>query len=309
MVNDKNNLTAWVEAYLFEGSSLSQKLLSSLLLPLTLLYCLVIWFKKQTASLYFPPIPVISIGNLTVGGSGKTPVTIELARRHPRSAVVLRGYGRSSKGLLVIKDREKILEDVTKSGDEAMVYAQALPNALVIVAEDRIEGIEKAHEMGAEVVFLDDGHSKYHIHKLDILIRPWPEPKNRFCLPSGAYREPYKSYEKADYILEEKTGLTRKTSLVDPTKRMVLVTAIAKPGRLDPFLPDVVGKVYFKDHHFFTETELKEALERYDADSILCTAKDAVKMQDFGLPLTLLSLQVELEPGLIRRVDEYLADY
>jgi len=299
--------TAWVESYLFENATLFQKLLSLLLLPLTLLYCLVIFYKKKSASRYIPPIPVISIGNLTVGGSGKTPVTIELARHYPKSAVVLRGYGRSSKGLRVVKTWNKILEDVTGSGDEAMVYAEALDETLVIVAEDRTEGIEKAYEMGARVVFLDDGHSKYHIQKLDILIRPWPEPKNRFCLPSGAYRESYSAYGGADFVLEEKNGIKRTTSLVDGAERMVLVTAIAKPARLDPFLPEVLGKVIFPDHHFFTKTELESALQTYGADSILCTAKDAVKMRAFGLPLSVLALDVELDPALIRRIDDYLA--
>lgn len=306
MVTRKTALTQWVESYLFESATLSQKLLSVFLLPLTLLYCLVIWVKKRSKTRYIPPLPVISIGNLTVGGSGKTPVTIELARRHPKSAVVLRGYGRDSKGLLVIRDWEGIREDVLRSGDEAMVYAEALAGSLVIVAEDRIAGIEKAHEMGALCVFLDDGHSKYPIQKLDILIRPFPEPKNRFCLPSGAYRERYSNYAEADYILEEKSGLTRKTRLENPTGAMVLVTAIAKPGRLDPFLPEVKGKVYFEDHHAFTKEELETALAQFGADAILCTAKDAVKIRRFGLPLCLLALEVELEKGLLDCVREYI---
>jgi len=309
VVINRQTLARWGEAYLFETATPFQKLLSYILLPLTLIYCLIIFYKKRARDTYTPPLPVISIGNLTVGGSGKTPVTIELARRYPKSAVVLRGYGRRSTGLRVVKSWDKLLEDVRNAGDEAMVYAEALAGSLVIVAEDRIEGIEKAREMGAASVFLDDGHSKYRIKKLDILIKPDPEPATRFCLPSGAYREPYSGYETADALINEKSDIVRTTRLVKPSERMLLITAIAKPGRLDRFLPDVVGKVYFEDHHFFTRDELESAMKEYDAESILCTAKDAVKIREFGLPLTVLALDVALAPALLSTVDGYIAGY
>lgn len=307
MVANRRRLAAWGEEYLFATSRPLQKLLSILLLPLSRLYCLIVRLKKLNRNTYTPPLPVISIGNLTVGGSGKTPVTIELARRYPKSAVVLRGYGRKSKGLRVVRSWDAILETVETAGDEAMVYATALEETLVIVAEKRIAGIEKAAELGARRVFLDDGHSKYPIRKLDILIKPDPEPATRRCLPSGAYREPYASYDEADFVLDEKHAMTRTTRLINPTERMVLVTAIAKPGRLDPFLPDVAGKVYFEDHHFFTREELTRALAEHRADSILCTTKDAVKMEAFGLPLSVLALDVALDEALFSAVDAYIA--
>lgn len=306
MVTLSQRLTAWGEAYLFETSTPGQKLLSFLLLPLSWLYCLIIFFKRRQQGTYTPPLPVISIGNLTVGGSGKTPTTIELARHYKKSAVVLRGYGRKSKGLRVVRSWEGILENVETAGDEAMVYANALENSLVIVSEERIAGIEKAKELGAELVFLDDGHSKYHIKKLDVLIKPDPEPATRRCLPSGAYREPYAAYSDADFVLDEKMGIKRTTRLLEPTERMVLVTAIAKPKRLDPFLPDVAGKVYYEDHHFFSREELECALSKHGAESILCTAKDAVKMEGFGLPLTVLALDVTLDDALFGAINTYL---
>lgn len=306
MVTTRQKLTAWGEAYLFTTSTPGQKLLSFLFLPLSWLYCLIIFLKKRKRNTYTPPLPVISIGNLTVGGSGKTPTTIELARHYAKSAVILRGYGRKSKGLRVVRSWEGILEDVDTAGDEAMVYARALESSLVIVAEDRIAGIEKAKELGAEVVFLDDGHSKYHIKKLDVLIKPDPEPTLRRCLPSGAYREPYSAYSEADFVVDEKTGIRRTTTLLNPSERMVLVTAIAKPWRLDPYLPEVTGKVYYEDHHFFTGEELENALKQSGADTILCTAKDAVKMERFGLPLSILALDVALDDALFGAINAYL---
>ncbi len=306
MVISRQSLTAWGEAYLFKTASPGQRLLSFILLPLSWLYCLIIRIKKRRRNTYTPPLPVISIGNLTVGGSGKTPVTIELARHYKKSAVILRGYGRKSKGLRVVRSWNAILEDVDTAGDEAMVYARSLTDSLVIVSEDRVEGIEKAKELGAELVFLDDGHSKYFIKKLDVLIRPEPEPALRRCLPSGAYRESYRAYSEADFVLEEKTGIRRATRLIDPQEKMVLVTAIAKPWRLDPFLPEVTGKVYYEDHHFFTRRELESAMQTHGADAILCTQKDAVKMEGFGLPLTVLALDVTLDDALYGAVNAYL---
>ena len=128
------------------------------------------WWRFKNKKAQDFGIDIISIGNLSVGGSGKTPLVTALASRYENVAVVLRGYGRVSSGLYVVKNREKILEDVSVSGDEALIYAHKLQNAIVIVSEDRKEGILKAKEMGVEIVFLDDAYSKHDIKKLDILI-------------------------------------------------------------------------------------------------------------------------------------------
>ena len=148
-------------------------------------------------------VPVISIGNLIVGGSGKTPFAIYLAKNRDNVCVILRGYGRVSKGLHVVSKHGRILENVEISGDEAMLLAQALPRATVIVSIDRAEAIKKAKEMGCKLIILDDGFSKVNIKKFDILLRPKKEPENVFCLPSGGYREPKMMYSVANMVLKE----------------------------------------------------------------------------------------------------------
>ncbi len=110
-------------------------------------------------------IDIISVGNITVGGSGKTPLVTALASKYEHAAIILRGYGRASRGLFVVKNGENILCDVSVSGDEAMIYAHKVPHAVVIVSEDRREGIIKAKELGAKIVFLDDAYSKHDIKK------------------------------------------------------------------------------------------------------------------------------------------------
>lgn len=291
----------WGERYLYHPS-LSQKILSFLLLPLSWLYCFITYLRYRRSRPKSMGIPVISIGNLTVGGSGKTPVVIELAKRYEKPAIVLRGYGRKSRGMVVVKDKSTILCDVIKSGDEAMLYAQSLPNATVIVSEIRERGIAEAVSMGCEVVFLDDGYGKHAIQKLDLLIDV--ETPNRFCLPSGAYRERLWS-DKSVVMLYEGKSFKRSVTVQNPTDKMVLVTAIARPERLDTYLPEVSEKIYFEDHHMFKQGELEAIVERTGATSLLVTQKDFVKMSSFNLNLSCLELTIELDKTLITTVKEY----
>jgi len=260
--------------------------------------------KYKTATPQDFSLPIISIGNLIVGGSGKTPLSVALAKRYDKAAIVLRGYGRESKGMYLVSDGMKIYCDVKTSGDEAMLYAKLLPQAIVIVAEDRVVGIEKAKLMGAKIVFLDDAYSKHHIKKLDILILS--QQKNSLCLPSGPYRERLWKNKKA-LCIEEKKDFSRKVQITDPSSKMVLVTAISKPQRLDPYLNEnVIHKVYFPDHYAFNEDELKKILKESRADTLLVTRKDGVKMQGFDLDLSFLELELELNETVYQSVEEYV---
>jgi len=247
-------------------------------------------------------IKIISVGNLSVGGSGKTPLVSALALSYENAAIILRGYGRDSKGLHIVKDVNKILCDVLVSGDEAMIYAQKLPNAIVIVSEDRKEAIKKAKSMGAKIIFLDDAYSKHSIKKLDFLIDVKSE--NRRCLPSGAFRERLWSSKKAT-VLEDGVDFKRVVELKNATPKMSLLTAIARPQRLDEFLPNVVSKNYFEDHHTFVKSELEEVLKKDGSDSLLVTYKDFVKVKDFGLPLSLLDLHVEVKKEVFEIINKY----
>jgi tetraacyldisaccharide 4'-kinase len=87
---------------------------------------------------------------------------------------------------------------------------------------------------------------------------------------------------------------------------MVLVTAIARPQRLDIFLPDVLEKIYFEDHYFFSQWELEEIVKRTGATSLLVTSKDFVKMSSFNLNLSILELSLELDESLITTVKDYV---
>jgi tetraacyldisaccharide 4'-kinase len=226
-----------------------------------------------------------------------------LAKHFAKPAIVLRGYGRKSRGMVVVKDKSTILCDVIKSGDEAMLYAESLSNATVIVSEIRERGIAEAKAMGCDVVLLDDGYGKHAIDKLDLVINV--VTPNRFCLPSGAYRERL-WHDKCVVMVYEGKTFRRSVTVQNATAKMVLVTAIARPERLDPYLPQVCEKVYFEDHHFFTQGELEAIVERTGATSLLVTSKDFVKMSSFNLNLSRLELSIELEEALITTVKEYV---
>ena len=250
-------------------------------------------------------IPIVSIGNLSVGGSGKTPLTCALAQNYENVAIVLRGYGRKSKGLHIVKDSTAILCDVAVSGDEAMIYAHKLETAIVIVSEDRKKAILKAKEMGAKIIFLDDGYSKHDIKKLDFLIEV--QTRNRACLPSGAFRERLWARKEA-VVLKDGVDFKRVVELKDKYDKMSLITAIARPQRLDEFLPSVVSKTYFEDHHIFTKEELQEVLRRDSSDSLLVTYKDYVKVHSFGFSLSLLDLHVEVQREVFEKINNYVGN-
>jgi tetraacyldisaccharide 4'-kinase len=281
--------------------------LALILLPLSLIVCFVAIIKRTFSKPVKPPIPTISIGNLTVGGSGKTPLTIALAKNFTHPAIILRGYKRQSSGTICVSNKGQILCDVLTSGDEAMLYAKSLPNATVIVSENRLQGILKAYSLGAKCAFLDDGFLKFNIKKFDILIRPNPKPKLPFCLPSGPYRAPIFFEKYANLILSENSDFKRIVTLKNPTKKMVLVTAIANPKRLEPYLPKkLLAKYTFEDHYTFKKEELEEILLKHNATSLLTTAKDAVKIKPFNLPLSLLDLDIQIEPKIIQSIKEYI---
>jgi len=152
-----------------------------LLAPFSLLYGLVMFLRRITSRKKTFEVPIISVGNLIVGGSGKTPFVIALASRYEKVAVVSRGYGRESRGLIEVSRAGEILVSVKESGDEAMLMAKALPQASVIVSEDREKAILLAKMQGAELIILDDGFNRVEIEKFEILLEPKKikkEPEN-----------------------------------------------------------------------------------------------------------------------------------
>jgi tetraacyldisaccharide 4'-kinase len=153
--------------------------------------------------------PVISVGNISAGGVGKTPfveMLIERLKINHQVAVVSRGYNRTTTGTVVVSDGRGRLSSTGNSGDEPVQLAQKYPELLVVVDENRVRGAQKAVELGANVILLDDGFQHRYLHRdLNIVLLTAEEILNgELLLPSGNRREPLTSLKRADLI-----GVTR----------------------------------------------------------------------------------------------------
>ena len=141
-------------------------------------------------------VPVISVGNLAVGGAGKTPVVLAIARlllaAGRRPAVLSRGYGASRTDDRVVSDGERLLLDAAQGGDEPVLLARRLPGLRVLCGTDRAALTGKAVALGADLLLLDDGFQHRRLLRdLDVVVldaaNPWG---NGHCLPRGPNREP-----------------------------------------------------------------------------------------------------------------------
>ena len=275
--------------------------------PLSVIYGSFMFIRRVTTPKTRYPVPIISVGNLQVGGSGKTPFIIALASYYKDVTIISRGYGRKSSGLVVVSSNGKLVTDVKMSGDEPMLMAEALPNASVIVSEKREIAIELAIKNGANLILLDDGFNRVNIEKYEILLEPQNMP-NILPFPAGPLREFYPTKRFANVVLKEGREFKRIVSFEKVSKSMLLVTAISNPKRLDAFLPKVgvVGKVYLEDHAYFDEEQIKKQMHTYGATTLLVTQKDAVKMKDFSLPIVVMELKIEIDKQLLKDIDSYM---
>jgi tetraacyldisaccharide 4'-kinase len=159
------------------------------------------------------PCPVVSIGNLTVGGTAKTPAA-ELAARTlvelgHRPAIVSRGYGRKSRGVQMVADAAAIRLEADEAGDEPFLLARRLPGIPVVVGTDRWKAARLAIDRsGATAVVLDDGFQQRTLDtSLDIVMararRPWG---NGRLLPAGPLREPLSALTRADLVVVAGVG-------------------------------------------------------------------------------------------------------
>ena len=301
-------MTAFFEAMFF-SPKWYHYVVMTLLFPLSVLYGAIMFIRRVMSSKKYFSIPIVSIGNLQVGGSGKTPFVIALASRYEDVTIISRGYGRQSTGLVEVSYKGKVVVNVKQSGDEPMLMAQSLPHASVIVSEDRNIAIELAMREGAKLIILDDGFNRVDIEKYEILLEPECTP-NTLPFPAGPQREFTFTKRYANIVAKEKKLFNRVVEYENLSDKMLLVTAISNPSRLDSYLPkDVVGKVYLEDHAYFNENELKSQLLSYGAKSLLVTQKDAVKMQDFKLPLSLMKLKLEIDDAVLMEIDKYIKTF
>ena len=194
-----------------------KKILYPILIPISWLYGFIIWLRnklydKKWIKSYSFSKPIISIGNITTGGTGKTPLVIYLAqliiKNGKRPGIISRGYGRKSKGLKIVHDGKKIKLNSQESGDEPYLTALTLQNIPVIVSEKRVDGIKLLIDyFFVDIIIMDDGfQNRKIIRDLDIItISSFDKKSDYKLLPYGNLREPYKNINRADCIIYTKT--------------------------------------------------------------------------------------------------------
>jgi tetraacyldisaccharide 4'-kinase len=173
--------------------------------------------------------PVISIGNLTTGGTGKTPLVAAIARhlaqKGRRVCILTRGYGRENPGRrVVVSDGNQILADVTQTGDEPLKLAEQLEGkAAVICDSDRVSAAQFAEEkLDSDVFILDDGFQNLRIAR-DVNVatvdatNPWG---NKHVLPAGILREPVKALGRADCVVLTRTDQSTEADLLKQVERI-----------------------------------------------------------------------------------------
>lgn len=196
------------------------RLLILLLAPLALAYGFIqslraLLYRIGILKSFRLPRPVISIGNITVGGTGKTPVTAHIARllldQGYRVAVLSRGYGGSLEGqTVVVSDGATVMLSSRECGDEPFLLASTIPGLMVVIGSDRYAaGLLAMQQLDPDVFLLDDGFQHLRLRRdLNILLLDQRNPfGNGWCLPVGLLREPIRASQRADLIIHTRSSL------------------------------------------------------------------------------------------------------
>ena len=259
---------------------------------------------------------VVSIGNLSVGGSGKTPFVIALgqllAERGIAFDVLSRGYGRSSTGIAVVDPNGS----AAQFGDEPLLIARKL-KAPVIVCADRYQaGLLAEQKFASKLHLLDDGFQHRRLHRdFDIVLLP-SDDKEGSLLPTGRLREPITALSRADAIVlfdsqpppigaKSVWRARRVIELPATAGKAIAFSGIARPRQflegLKSSKMEVAGTLTFRDHHRYDQHDIDRLLavkKQNKADSFITTEKDLINLGTLASqlsPLMTAQLQIEFE--------------
>ena len=297
---------------------------AALLAPLGWLYGATVAFKARSSKSFDPGLPVICVGNLTAGGSGKTHITIALAEmlraKGHKPYFLTRGYGGSECGPALASRGHS----AAVMGDEALLLARTAPT---IVARDRAAGARLAKEKGATVIIMDDGHQNFSLAKNLSLVVVDAETGfgNGYQIPAGPLREPVaQGLARADAVILVGDGAPDLGDYSGPILRTHLkaegdafagktVFAFAGIGRPEKFaasLEDshaiVVGSCFFADHHPYTEDEITQLRAVAGEAMLVTTEKDFVRLstaQREGIRMLKVAAVFDDAPAMERLLD------
>lgn len=289
------------------------------------------------------PLPVISIGNITFGGSEKTPLVVEvlsfLLKKGYRPALITRGYkGTWEKKGGILSNGHRLFGGWEDSGDEAFMVAKKIPQAGIFVGKNRLASCRQAALSGFNVVVLDDGFQHRSLYRdLDIVLYD----------PSAASprREPFSSLDRAHIILVKKEAPQGKERISPGKKRyeysvtskgffhlenrnlvekdtlngkkVVAFCGIARPERFSRLLHEegisLLSFLKFPDHHVYPPSSIEKivnACATVQASTIITTEKDAVKLTHafsrFNITPYYLRIELDIEAGFFSSIHSVL---
>ena len=260
--------------------------------------------------------PVISVGNISVGGSGKTPFVIALGellkQRGISFDVISRGYGRSSSAIAVVDTNGS----PQQFGDEPLLIAQKLQVPVIVGADRYQAGLMAEKAFSSTVHLLDDGFQHRRLHRdFDIVLLP-REDQNGTFLPFGRLREPLNALRRADAVVlpdSPKAGFQFKNAwrahrhleFVGEGGKLVAFCGIGRPQQFFDALKaagqEIAATIVFRDHHRYSRRDVDRLMElkkRSGADGFVTTKKDAVNLESFShdlRPIQIAGLRIELE--------------
>ena len=262
--------------------------------------------------------PVVSVGNLSVGGSGKTPFVLLLGEllqaREVKFDILSRGYGRKTQGVMLV-DPAGTSHDF---GDEPLLMARRL-GVPVIVGEDRYAaGLFAEKNFGPQLHLLDDGFQHRSLARDFDIVLVTPEDTRDGLLPGGRLREPPRSLSRADAIvltsgasgdlfpLDGKLLWRARRGILpkDVPPRPVAFCGVARPKnfllQLRTAGIEPVAEAFYRDHHAYTERDIQELLklrQQSEAGGFVTTEKDAINLDGYLAalePLAVVPVKMEL---------------
>jgi len=256
-------------------------------------------YDRKVFSIHKLQKPVVSVGNISVGGSGKTPFVIALGEllkaRGVSFDILSRGYGRSSKAIAIVDPHGT----PTDFGDEPLLMARKL-DVPVVVGADRFQaGLLAETKFPSQLHLLDDGFQHRRLHRdCDLVMLP-PADLQDTLLPIGRLREPQASLGRADVLVnnpgvnlpqrfagKQVWTVNRKLDLPDINGRALAFCGIAKPeqffAQLRNLQVELADTHAFPDHHRYSAADIELLLRRKQeskADYFLTTEKDEINLQ------------------------------
>jgi tetraacyldisaccharide 4'-kinase len=294
------------------------------------------WYEREPGRRRSLTRPVVSVGSLRVGGSGKTPVVAHIARllfEHGyRPSILTRGYGRRRRadGVTVVSDGRRVLADLSRAGDEPLMLARALPGVPVIVTADRYAGgLLAERRFGATVHLLDDGFQHVQLARTVDLLLVDESDLTDGPLPGGRLREPLRNAAAADAVLvtsedpsaPQRIGgavgvatafriaraLGTPSTPVPIASRVFAVAGVARPERFFGDLQaagwQLGGSLAFRDHHHFSRADvarMEAGAVAAGASAVMTTEKDAIRLDvssGHRVPIVAVPLIATVEPA------------